>query len=107
MSMTLDEYDEWVTDVAVYEQSFYPFASLMVEAAEFSDLVVKPWLRGDKVNEMDLLPKALSEAGDVLWNLSAACGELGISLQEVLDYNVNKINSRRERGVLKGSGGDR
>lgn len=47
------------------------------------------------------------ELGDVLWYVAAMCSELGISMQDVAEKNIEKLFSRKERGVLHGSGDDR
>lgn len=103
--MNMNDYQKMATETAVYQDLMYPIASLMVEAAEFADLFVKPYLRGDDV-DVDR-KEIISEAGDVLWNLAAALSDAGISLGEVAQYNIQKLQDRRARGVLKGTGGDR
>ena len=47
------------------------------------------------------------ELGDVLWYLSVICTYLGISLQDVATANIEKLLSRKNRGVIKGSGDNR
>ena len=47
------------------------------------------------------------ELGDVLWYVSVVCTYLGISLQDVADLNIKKLQSRMQRGALKGSGDNR
>lgn len=47
------------------------------------------------------------ELGDVLWYLSAISSELGFSLQDVAETNLEKLESRKERGVISGSGDNR
>lgn len=49
----------------------------------------------------------IKEIGDVLWYLSAACNELGISLADAAEINLDKLASRSERGTLQGSGDNR
>ena len=105
MSTYLNHYQLQAAETAVYGEPMYPIASLMVEAAEFADLFIKPWLRGDNV-DLDR-KEIISEAGDVLWNLSNALYDQGITLEEVADYNLKKLQDRVDRGVLKGSGGNR
>mgnify|MGYP000526290371 CR=1 FL=1 len=104
-AMYMNDYQLRASTTAVYEEPLYPITSLMVEAAEFADLFIKPWLRGDNV-ELDR-KELISEAGDVLWNLSNALYDQGITLEEVADYNLTKLQDRIDRGVLKGSGGNR
>jgi len=90
---------------AEYDEPLYPVCSIMVEAGELADLFVKPWLRGDKV-DIDR-KEVISEAGDVLWNLANLLAQEGITLQEVADYNLSKLEDRKARGVIQGSGGNR
>lgn len=47
------------------------------------------------------------EMGDVLWYLAALAESLGISLQEVAEANIQKVLSRKKRGVTKGKGDNR
>jgi NTP pyrophosphatase (non-canonical NTP hydrolase) len=47
------------------------------------------------------------EIGDVVWYLAVFADSLGLSFDEVIEGNVNKISSRQKRGVIKGSGDNR
>jgi NTP pyrophosphatase (non-canonical NTP hydrolase) len=47
------------------------------------------------------------ELGDVLWYLSVLAGELGFTLEEVANMNLEKLRDREARGVLGGSGDNR
>lgn len=47
------------------------------------------------------------EAGDVLWQLSGLCTVMGWSLAEVAQENLDKLASRKERGVIVGDGDNR
>lgn len=47
------------------------------------------------------------ELSDVLWYLSAVAVELNVDLDSVAEHNLDKLNSRKERGVLGGSGDNR
>lgn len=49
----------------------------------------------------------MKEMGDVLWSLAALAEGLGVTLEDVAVMNVGKIQSRKERGVIAGSGDDR
>ena len=52
-------------------------------------------------------PLAVKELGDVLWYLTRSANELGYSLVDVAEINLIKLTSRKERGVLQGSGDER
>jgi len=103
--MGLTEYQTAAAEYALYEDVMYPVASLMVEAAELADLFIKPLLRGDEdaINRKEVI----SEAGDVLWNLANLLADFDVSLEHVAQYNLQKLEDRKARGVIKGSGGSR
>jgi hypothetical protein len=103
--MTFNDYQQQAMKTAIFTQPFYPFASLMIEAAEYADLVTKPMLRGDNV---PIDPQEMiAEAGDVLWNLAASLDQYSITLDQVATYNIQKLKDRAARGVIQGSGGNR
>lgn len=100
------EYHEFVKSMKVYPEKhaiIYPALGLCGEAGEISEKV-KKWLRGDKELDKQAL---LKELGDPLWYITSLADDLGFTLQDVVDANVEKLNSRKDRGVLKGSGDDR
>lgn len=103
---TFIEYQKFVEGMKVYPEQHaivYPALGMIGEAGEVSEKV-KKWLRGDReLDKMDLV----KEVGDVLWYAASLAHDLGYTLQDVVDANVDKLTSRKDRGVLKGSGDDR
>lgn len=47
------------------------------------------------------------ELGDLLWYIAACCTQLDLELEAVAGINLSKLQSRKERGVIGGSGDDR
>ena len=47
------------------------------------------------------------ELGDVLWYITAMASELGLTLEEIMETNYNKLIKRRETNTLQGSGDNR
>lgn len=91
----------------------YPALALAEEAGEVAGKVKKLWRDQDKaaVEELVLSDEQrlaiVKELGDVLWYVARMSAEIGSSLEEVARENILKIEGRRERGTLRGSGDDR
>ena len=101
--LTLDQYQEQAKATAVYPEvkaDQYLIAGLAGEVGELASIFAKHW-RGDGDLNHD---HAKAELGDVLWFVAMLAGELGYSLPEVAQGNLNKLADRAERGKLKGSG---
>jgi NTP pyrophosphatase (non-canonical NTP hydrolase) len=47
------------------------------------------------------------ELGDILWYIASMCDNLGINMEDVATGNIEKLQSRRDRGTLHGSGDNR
>lgn len=47
------------------------------------------------------------EAGDLLWYFARACDDVDVSMEDIAIENIEKILSRKRRGVLAGSGDNR
>lgn len=47
------------------------------------------------------------EAGDCLWQIAGVCKVLGLKLNDVAQNNLDKLASRKQRGVIDGSGDNR
>ncbi len=57
--------------------------------------------------QRDKIEALRSELGDILWYVAQAATELGLSLGDIAQANIDKLQSRKERGVLQGSGDTR
>ena len=109
--MDFAEYQSLSRRTATYPRAgadmTYPALGLCGEAGEVAEKVKKT-LRDDGGVLSDERREALSrELGDVLWYLSQLATEAGLDLDEIAAENLDKLFSRQERGVLRGSGDDR
>ena len=104
--MNFNEYQEFVKTMKVYPEKHaivYPTLGMQGESGEVAEKV-KKWLRGDR--ELDKAELA-KEVGDVMWYIASLADDLGYTLQDVVDMNIEKLSSRKDRGVLKGNGDNR
>jgi NTP pyrophosphatase (non-canonical NTP hydrolase) len=104
--MYLNEYQLKAKEFACYENPVYPFLALAEEAGEVCGKVAKIY-RGDKAMDKAYKEAVAKELGDTLWQLSACCNELELSLGDVAAQNLIKLTSRKEKGTIKGNGDDR
>lgn len=57
--------------------------------------------------ELKFRESLANELGDVLWMVAEICTNYNITLSEVMADNLAKLNDRRKRGVIDGSGDNR
>ena len=93
-SMVITEGDD-----RIYENTL----GLVGEAGEVAEKIKKK-VRGDGHLDLDAVQK---ELGDVIFYWYALHGALGLTPSETIQRNVHKLSSRKERGVIKGSGDNR
>jgi NTP pyrophosphatase (non-canonical NTP hydrolase) len=85
----------------------YPTLGLANEAGEVAGKIKKIFRDKSGVISAEDRAALKGELGDVLWYLTQVCTELGISLDEVAEHNLEKLFSRLERGKISGEGDDR
>ena len=109
--MTFDEYQAKSKATAVYKDQgnnfIYPVLGLVGEAGEVAEKIKKV-IRDDDGEMTDVKRGEIKkELGDVLWYIAQLSTELGLSMTEVAELNIEKLASRKERGVITGSGDNR
>jgi NTP pyrophosphatase (non-canonical NTP hydrolase) len=70
---------------------------MSAEAGEFTEIIKKIIFQGKPVNEENLF-HLKRELGDIMWYVAQACIGLGISLDEVMEMNVEKLVARYPGG---------
>ena len=60
------------------------------EAGECCDIVKKYKYQGHELNK----EKLMDELGDVLWYIAETASGLGVTLEEVAQYNLDKLHKR-------------
>ena len=106
----LDMYQKVAITTAIYprEQAIiYPTLGLTGEAGEVANKV-KKIIRddGNKINE-SLVQEISAEIGDCLWYISVLADDIGCKLSDIANTNLIKLENRKKKGTIKGSGDKR
>lgn len=110
--MEFNEYQKKALDTATYGDKYkiiYPAIGISNEAGEVLGKI-KKWMRGDYGDGPISTEhkKAISdELGDVLWYIAVLAHDLDVNFDDVATKNIEKLKSRKERGVIKGDGDKR
>lgn len=108
--MNFNEYQAETDKTAIYPDSRaieYLVLGLASEAGEVAGKLKKIIRDREGVIGAHEANVICDEIGDVLWYISQIALELNVSLQEVAEKNIAKLQSRKERGVIGGSGDNR
>ena len=116
--MEINEYQKAALTTAVYPENYkviYPALGMNGKAGEVADKVKKVIRdtfvmtddKGAIVLPVDKRIELAKEIGDVLWYCATLSHDLGFSLEEVAQMNIDKLASRQRRGKLSGSGDNR
>ncbi len=98
----------------------YMFDNLVAEVGEFGGKVAKMKRRNEiDIVEGDIYPlmsfaewtyaceELKKELGDILWQTAGLAHVMGWTLEDVAEGNLDKLASRKERGVIDGCGDNR
>lgn len=108
--MEINKYQEEAIKTAIYgegQRIIYPTLGLTGEAGEVAEKVKKV-LRdngGEFSNEQKL--EIAKEISDVMWYCSALARDIGYTLEEIAEINLEKLRSRQQRNKIQGSGDNR
>ena len=101
MKLTFEEYQSNARQTALYPNRLnnleYPTLGLTGEAGEVANVVKK--IQRDFGGELtpEIRAKLKDELGDVLWYISACADELGLTLEEIAEFNVEKLKARHQK----------
>jgi NTP pyrophosphatase (non-canonical NTP hydrolase) len=112
--MNFNDYQEQAVSFAFYPKSkewdlpLYPALGLVGEAGEVAEKIKKLMRDGDaKFLTDEQRAEIAKELGDVLWYVANLAEDIDYDLRQIAAINLNKLRSRRDRDVLKGSGDNR
>lgn len=109
--MDIDTYQDKARSTAIYpdiNNNFtYPALGLCGEAGEVAEKCKKIIRDQGGVKNSGNVDAIKKELGDCLWYIANLASEFELNLSEVALCNIDKLFSRKERGVLGGSGDNR
>lgn len=85
----------------------YPALGLAEEAGEVAGKYAKAIRDCNGKIDGDRREAIIKELGDVCWFVAELATLLGADLSYVMSANIDKLKSRKERGVIHGSGDNR
>lgn len=122
--MHIDAYQQRTSTTAIYpdhgqatpEALLYAVLGLCSEAGELAGKVKKmirdggphgmSFLDHEYTNDTDMTG-VHAELGDVLWYAARVATESGTTLSAIAADNLHKLNDRKDRGIIGGSGDNR
>lgn len=90
-----------------FNRLVYPILGLVGEAGELANKLKKVARDGQGMQTDEQTEAIVDELGDVLWYVGAVATETESNLGQIALSNLKKLFSRKERGVLGGSGDTR
>ncbi|KUK49820.1 MAG: hypothetical protein XD75_0191 [Parcubacteria bacterium 33_209] len=109
--MTFEEYQIKARETAIYPNKdnnfIYPTLGLVGEAGEVAEKMKKVLRDNDGIISEEKREEITKELGDVLWYIANLSKELNVSLEDVAQKNIEKLQSRQQRNELHGSGDNR
>ena len=109
--MTAEFYEMKAGQTAIFPEHKaleYLALGLTSEAGEVAGKVKKLIRDGADKEDFEVKKLAIaSEIGDVLWYCAMMAKEVGVPLNTIMQENLRKLHSRKERGTLSGSGDER
>ena len=109
-NMTINEYQEGARRTAIYPSSraiIYPTLGLTGEAGEVADKVKKVIRDNNDEFTPERRHQIALELGDVMWYAASLAHDLGYTLDEICQMNLDKLSSRMQRDRIHGEGDER
>lgn len=85
----------------------YPVMGLAEEAGEVAGKFAKALRDNNGIITDERKEEIIKELGDVTWFVAEICTLLDVGMGEVMQRNIEKLTSRKNRNVIHGSGDDR
>jgi len=112
--VTFEEYTQRALATASFDPTLgliYPALGIAGESGEFVDKIKKEVRnRGNRFGyDMSTETKlaCAKELGDIMWYVNQAAAQIGYTLEEIAEINIQKLEDRKARNVIKSEGDNR
>lgn len=124
--MDADEYQAKTAETELYSEASYEFldnqstfvqiqwlqlayctGKLNGEAGEAAEIIFKAFRGSHGHLSGEDKVKLQKELGDVMWYVARISDLIGVPLSEIMKQNLEKLQDRKDRGVVHGYGDDR
>lgn len=105
-----DKYQEWTRTTAIYPKDTaleYVTLGLCSEAGEVAGKLKKIIRDNRGIITSSTHIQLVDELADVMWYVARLSDELDVHLSDLMMMNQTKLNSRKARGTIMGSGDNR
>lgn len=92
--------EPWFNTLTEEQQLFFASVGLSEEVGEVLELIKKQYILEGKITDKEHF---VEELGDVLWHVCILANMQGISLEEVMEYNMKKFRIKHPDRYRKGS----
>ena len=108
--LSFNQYQERAAETAIYPKDlglYYTALGLAAEAGEVASEVSKLIRDDNGILTPERRNKLKGEVSDCYWFIAMITTELEFTMEEIAQYNLDKLADRKARNVLRGSGSDR
>jgi len=109
--MYINDYQNYAISTALFKKPEDALIVCLLGLAGESGEIFEKCKKNLTHTTIDGIPKfsneeIAKEMGDVLWYLAVLANELGYSLEEIAEMNVEKLSARKEKNTLVSGTGD-
>ena len=119
-TLTLNEYQEGAMSTCMESSHnfMYMLSGLTAEVGEVNDKIAKEYAKNGlrlttiksfpyRVAHLDFTIELAKEISDIQWFVAGMSATIGYELNKIGNINLEKLASRKQRGVIDGNGDNR
>lgn len=103
----IEDIESLPTSIGIDVSYLYPALGLGGEVGEVQEKIKKIFRNKEGIYTDKDREELAKELGDVLWYINEICCQFQIDLEEVAEINIKKLQSRKDRNVIKSEGDNR